>query len=73
MSLTGSQDSALDVLQDPGAVRSWFYSMTHGVAVDRIRRNGSRERADQMSFCAIGAIFVFNPNRSRILTRGPST
>jgi hypothetical protein len=61
MSLTGSQDSALDVLQDPGAVRSWLYPMTHGAAMDRIRRNGSGERADQMSFCATGAIIVFNP------------
>ena len=61
-SLTGSQDSGLDVLQevwikvlrgirklkDPGALRSWLYSITHGVAVDRIRRNASRERAEQV-------------------------
>jgi RNA polymerase sigma-70 factor (ECF subfamily) len=60
-SLTGSQDGGLDVLQevwirvfrgirklkDPGALRSWLYSITHGVAVDRIRRNASRERAEQ--------------------------
>jgi RNA polymerase sigma-70 factor (ECF subfamily) len=59
--LTGSQDSGLDVLQevwikafrgigklkDPGALRSWLYSITHGIAVDRIRRNNSRERAEQ--------------------------
>ena len=61
-SLTGSQDSGLDVLQevwikafrgigklkDPGALRSWLYSITHGIAVDRIRRNSSRERAEQV-------------------------
>ena len=59
-SLTGNQDSGLDVLQevwikafstigklkDPGALRSWLYSITHGIAVDRIRRNSSRERAE---------------------------
>jgi RNA polymerase sigma-70 factor, ECF subfamily len=62
MSLTGNQDSALDVLQDvwikvfrgirklkdPGALRPWLYSITHGVAVDRIRRSYSREKAEQM-------------------------
>jgi len=61
-SLTGNPDSALDVLQevwikalrgirklkDPGALRSWLYSMTHGIAVDRIRRNASRERAEEV-------------------------
>jgi RNA polymerase sigma-70 factor, ECF subfamily len=60
MSLTGSQDSALDVLQevwikafrgirklrDPGALRQWLYSITHGIAVDRIRKNYSREQAE---------------------------
>ena len=59
-SITGDPDSGLDVLQevwikafrgigklkDPGALRSWLYSITHGVAVDRIRRNVSRERAE---------------------------
>jgi len=61
-SLTGDSDSGLDVLQevwikafrgigklrDPGALRSWLYSITHGIAVDRIRRNVSRERAEQV-------------------------
>jgi RNA polymerase sigma-70 factor (ECF subfamily) len=61
-SLTGSQDSGLDVLQEvwikafggigklknPGALRSWLYSITHGIAVDRIRRNTSRERAESV-------------------------
>jgi RNA polymerase sigma factor (sigma-70 family) len=59
-SLTGSQDSGLDVLQevwvkvlrdirklkDPSSLRSWLYAITHGIAVDRIRRNVSRERAE---------------------------
>jgi RNA polymerase sigma-70 factor (ECF subfamily) len=59
-SLTGNQDSGLDVLQevwikafrgigklkDPSALRSWLYSITHGIAVDRIRHNTSRERAE---------------------------
>ncbi len=61
MSLTGSQDTALDVLQDvwlkvfrgirklkdPGSLRPWLYSITHGVAVDRIRSNYSRDKAEQ--------------------------
>jgi RNA polymerase sigma-70 factor, ECF subfamily len=59
-SITGDPDSGLEVLQevwmkvfhgigklkDPGALRSWLYSITHGIAVDRIRRNASRERAE---------------------------
>jgi RNA polymerase sigma-70 factor, ECF subfamily len=61
-SLSGNQDSRLDVLQevwikvlrdirkvkDPGSLRSWLYAITHGIAVDRIRRNASRERAEQV-------------------------
>jgi RNA polymerase sigma-70 factor (ECF subfamily) len=61
-SLTGNVDSGLDVLQDvwikvfrgigklkgPGSLRSWLYSITHGIAVDRIRRNTSRQRAEQV-------------------------
>lgn len=61
-SLTGSPDSALDVLQevwirvfrgirklhDPNALRSWLYSIAHGLAVDRIRSNASRQRAEQI-------------------------
>jgi len=59
--LTGSTEAALDVLQDvwmkafrgirglkdPGSVRPWLYRMAHGIAVDRIRRNSSRERAEE--------------------------
>jgi RNA polymerase sigma-70 factor (ECF subfamily) len=59
-SLTGNPDSALDVLQEvwirvfrgirklknPGSLRSWLYSITHGIAVDRIRKNYSREQAE---------------------------
>jgi RNA polymerase sigma-70 factor (ECF subfamily) len=61
-SLTGNSDSALDVLQDvwikvfrgihklknPGSLRSWLYSITHGIAVDRIRKNYSREQAEKI-------------------------
>jgi RNA polymerase sigma-70 factor (ECF subfamily) len=59
-SLTGNPDSGLDVLQDvwigafrgirklkdPGSLRPWLYSITHGIAVDRIRRGVSREQAE---------------------------
>jgi RNA polymerase sigma-70 factor, ECF subfamily len=61
-SLTCNTDSALDVLQevwlkafrgirklkDPGSLRSWLYSITHGIAVDRIRKNYAREQAEQV-------------------------
>jgi RNA polymerase sigma-70 factor (ECF subfamily) len=60
-SLTGKQDAALDVLQDvwlkvvrsiqrlkePGSLKPWLYAITHSVAVDRIRRDYKRDRAEQ--------------------------
>ncbi len=60
-SLTNRQDAALDVLQDvwlkvfrgirklkdPGALRPWLYAITHGVAVDRIRRDYTRRQAEE--------------------------
>jgi RNA polymerase sigma-70 factor (ECF subfamily) len=60
-SLTGNQDAALDVLQDvwlkvvrgirklkdPGSPKPWLYAITHGVAVDRIRRDYRRDKAEQ--------------------------
>lgn len=60
-SLTGNPDAALDVLQDvwlkvfrsirnlkdPGSLRPWLYAITHGVAVDRIRRDYKRDKAEQ--------------------------
>jgi len=63
-SLTGNQDAALDVLQDvwlkvvrgirklkePGSLRPWLYAITHGVAVDRVRRDYKRDKAEQTQF-----------------------
>ena len=63
-SLTGNPDSALDVLQevwikafhgirklrDPGCLRSWLYTITHGIALDRIRKNYAREKAEKVQF-----------------------
>jgi RNA polymerase sigma-70 factor (ECF subfamily) len=60
-SLAGNQDVALDVLQDvwlkvvrgirrlkdPGSLKPWLYAITHGVAVDRIRRDYRRDKAEQ--------------------------
>jgi len=60
-SLVGNQDAALDVLQevwlkvvrgirglkDPGSLKPWLYAITHGVAVDRIRRDYKRDKAEQ--------------------------
>lgn len=60
--LTGSQDAAVDVLQDvwlralrgirklkePASVRAWLYTMVHGIVVDSFRRERSRERAEEI-------------------------
>jgi RNA polymerase sigma-70 factor, ECF subfamily len=60
--VTGNEEGAPDVLQevgvkafrgirrlkDPGSLRPWLYRITHGIAVDRIRRNISRERAEEV-------------------------
>jgi RNA polymerase sigma-70 factor, ECF subfamily len=59
--LVGNHDAALDVLQDvwfkvvrgirrlknPGSLKPWLYAITHGVAVDRIRRDYKRDKAEQ--------------------------
>lgn len=63
-SLTGDQDAALDVLQDvwikamrgirrlksTRALRAWLYAITHASAVDRIRRDYARDKAEQLQF-----------------------
>jgi RNA polymerase sigma-70 factor (ECF subfamily) len=63
-SLVGNPDTALDVLQEvwikafrgirklkaPGSLRSWLYSITHGIAVDRIRKNYAREQGEKVQF-----------------------
>jgi RNA polymerase sigma-70 factor (ECF subfamily) len=60
-SLTGNPDDGLDVLQDvwirvfrrigelrePGALRAWLYRMTHGIAIDRMRRARTREKTEE--------------------------
>lgn len=60
-SLTGNPDTALDVLQDvwvkvlrgirslkdPASLKPWLYAITHGIAVDRIRRDYKRDKAEQ--------------------------
>lgn len=59
--LTGNAETALDILQDvwmkafrgigslkdPGSLRPWLYRIAHGMAVDRIRKHISRERAEE--------------------------
>jgi RNA polymerase sigma-70 factor (ECF subfamily) len=63
-SLIGNPESALDVLQevwikvfrtirklkDPASLRSWLYSITHGIAVDRIRKSYAREQAERAQY-----------------------
>jgi RNA polymerase sigma-70 factor (ECF subfamily) len=64
--LTGNVETALDVLQDawirvfrgirrlqdPGSLRPWLYRITHGIAVDRIRRNISIDRSEEVHVAA---------------------
>jgi len=64
--LTGNVETALDVLQevwvkvfggirglkDPGSLRPWLYRITHGIAVDRLRRDSFRERAEEVHIAA---------------------
>ena len=59
--VTGNSEMALDVLQDvwmkvfreirslrnPSSMRTWLYRIAHGIAVDRIRQNISRERMEE--------------------------
>jgi RNA polymerase sigma-70 factor (ECF subfamily) len=58
--LIGGEDQAFDILQevwlatfrtirrlaDPGALRAWVYRIAHGLAVDRVRKDRSRRRAE---------------------------
>lgn len=59
--LTGNAEGALDILQevwikafreirnlkDPASLRPWLYRITHGIAVDRIRKQFSTEKAEE--------------------------
>lgn len=59
--LTGNAETALDVVQtvwmkvfrgirslkDPGSLRPWLYRITHGLAVDHIRLEISRDQAEE--------------------------
>jgi RNA polymerase sigma-70 factor (ECF subfamily) len=58
--LLGSEERAIDALQDvwiqvfrgirrlhePAKLRPWLYRIAHGIAVDRIRRDRSRQRVE---------------------------
>jgi DNA-directed RNA polymerase specialized sigma24 family protein len=35
-------------LKDPGSLRPWLYRMTHGIVIDRIRRDSFRQRAEEV-------------------------
>lgn len=59
--LLGSEERALDALQDtwvrvfrgirklqdPGLLRPWLYRVAYGTAIDRIRKDASRQRAEE--------------------------
>lgn len=63
-SLLGNPDLVLDVLQDawirifrdmrklrdPGALKPWLYTIVHGIAVDHIRKDRSREEAEKLHY-----------------------
>jgi len=65
--LAGDVEAGLDILQDvwvkafrdirrlndPASLRPWLYRITHGLAIDRIRRNLSRERAEEVHSAAL--------------------
>jgi RNA polymerase sigma-70 factor (ECF subfamily) len=34
-------------LKEPGSLRPWLYRITHGMAVDRIRKHIAREKAEE--------------------------
>jgi len=60
--LLGNEERAADALQDvwirafrgirrlkdPGSLRPWLYRIAYGVSIDRIRRDTSRERAEDV-------------------------
>jgi RNA polymerase sigma-70 factor (ECF subfamily) len=37
-------------LKDPGSLRPWLYRITYGIAIDRIRHDSSRARAEEIHF-----------------------
>jgi RNA polymerase sigma-70 factor (ECF subfamily) len=59
--LLGNEERAVDVLQevwirvfrgirklkDPGSLRPWLYRIAYGISIDRIRRDISRQRAEE--------------------------
>ena len=65
--LTGDAETALDVVQtvwikvfrgirnlkDPGSLRPWLYRITHGIAVDHVRQDISRDRAEEVHVAAL--------------------
>jgi RNA polymerase sigma-70 factor, ECF subfamily len=62
--LLGNEERAADALQDvwirvfrgirkvkdPASLRSWLYRITYGISIDRIRRDVSRARAEEVYF-----------------------
>jgi RNA polymerase sigma-70 factor (ECF subfamily) len=60
-SLIGNQDAALDVVQEvwlkvvrgirglkyPSSIKPWLYAIAHGIAIDQIRREYRRDKAEQ--------------------------
>jgi len=68
--LTGNAETALDVLQDvfmkafreirwlrnPSSLRPWLYKIAHGVAVDRIRQNITRERSEEVHIAGLSEV-----------------
>jgi len=65
--LAGNVEAGLDILQDvwvkafrdirrlkdPASLRPWLYRITHGIAVDSLRRNACREQAEEVHIEAL--------------------
>jgi RNA polymerase sigma-70 factor, ECF subfamily len=43
----GAAFRGIDKLAEPRALRSWLYRVAHGIVVDRLRHESSRERAER--------------------------
>jgi RNA polymerase sigma-70 factor, ECF subfamily len=76
--LTGDRDRALDVVQNawirvfkgikklktPGSVRPWLYSIVHGLAVDEVRSEQVRSKAEEPEWEEMADSKPFRPENA---------
>jgi len=79
--LTGSEDKALDILQevwlralpgirklkDPASVRAWLYTVAHAAAIDQFRQQRARERAEEVHIEAADTDIAFDPGDAALI------